>query len=87
MPRNSFTPLTLVPVRIPLSVIANGGRPAEASNAEPRVTTQIVSAATRITELAQGRLNHLFAFSILSIADSSISFGERRQQPSTTLIS
>src|ERR1700733_14368903 len=74
MPRNSFTLLTLVPVTIPLSVKANAGKPAEASNAEPSVTMQIASAAIKSPEPTPGRLNHLFALSILSIADSSISF-------------
>src|SRR5580704_2419883 len=74
MPRNSFTLLTLVPVTIPLSVKANAGKPAEASNAEPSVTAQIATAAIRNTEPAPRRLNDLFDFSILSIADSSISF-------------
>src|SRR5271170_61688 len=77
MPRNSLAPLTLVPVRIPLSVIANGGKPAEASKAEPSVTAQNIAAAIRSPEPTPGRLSHLCAFSILSIADSSISFGAR----------
>src|ERR1700733_1371843 len=74
MPRNSFTLPTLVPVTIPLSVKANAGKPALASKAEPSVTAQIATAAIRKTKPAPGRLNDLFDFSILSIADSSISF-------------